>query len=140
MLSIKFTVLLFICYMKKLSLIIITLLTLANVSYASFPITEDSTNVLTAQNLVIDEDEEEEEPSWMIFIYILNAIIIIGGFFFLVRTAWRAWKKRRWWARKLLPLVILISLPTFISPYGILISIPLLLLLGIVLLYKRLAA
>jgi len=121
--------------MKKLLLLLITLFTLTNVSYASFPITEDNTE-LTAQNLLIDEDEEEE-PSWMVFIYILNAIIVIGGFFLLLRAVWRAWKKRKWWARKLLPLLILISLPIFLSPYGILISIPLLLLLGIVLLYKR---
>ena len=124
--------------MKKLLLLLITLFTLTNVSYASFPITEDNTE-LTIQNLLIDEDEEEE-PSWMVFIYILNAIIVIGGVFLLLRAVWRAWKKRKWWARKLLPLLILISLPTFLSPYGILISIPLLLLLGIVLLYKRLVA
>tara|TARA_B100000795_G_scaffold204775_1_gene158353 strand:+ start:149 stop:520 length:372 start_codon:yes stop_codon:yes gene_type:complete len=123
--------------MKKLLLIFITLITLANVSYASFPITEDSTE-LTVQNLLIDEDEEEE-PSWIVFIYILNAIIVIGSVFLLLRAVWRAWKKRKWWARKLLPLLILISLPTFLSPYGILISIPLLLLLGIVLLYRWVA-
>ena len=124
--------------MKKLLLLLITLFTLTNVSYASFPITEDNTE-LTAQNLLIDEDDQEE-PSWMVFIYILNAIIVMGGFFLLLRSVWRAWKKRKWWARKLLPLLILISLPTFLSPYGILISIPLLLLLGIVLIYKRLVA
>ena len=124
--------------MKKLLLLLITLFTLTNVSYASFPITEDNIE-LTAQNLLIDEDDQEE-PSWMVFIYILNAIIVMGGFFLLLRSVWRAWKKRKWWARKLLPLLILISLPTFLSPYGILISIPLLLLLGIVLVYKRLVA
>jgi hypothetical protein len=43
--------------MKKLLLIFITLITLANVSYASFLITEDNT-VLTAGNLVIDEEKE----------------------------------------------------------------------------------
>ena len=120
--------------MKKPLLIFIILIILANVSYASFPITEDNTE-LTVQNLLIDEDEEEE-PLWMIFIYILNAIILIGVFFLLLKAVWRAWKKRKWWARKLLPLLILISLPTFISPLGFLISIPLLLLLAIVLLYR----
>ena len=75
----------------------------------------------------------------MVFIYILNAIILIGGVFLLLRAVWRAWKKRKWWARKLLPLLILISLPAFLFPLGILISIPLLLLLGIVLLYRWVA-
>ena len=83
--------------MKELLLIFITLITLANVSYASFPITEDNT-VLTAQNLLSDEDEEEE-PSWMVFIYILNAIIVIGGFFLLLRLWWRAWKDEVKWVR-----------------------------------------
>ena len=86
--------------MKKLILLFITLTTLANISYASFPITENNT-VLTAENLVIEDpnDEEQEEPSWMVFIYILNAIILISGFYLLLRTIWRAWKKRKWWAR-----------------------------------------
>ena len=104
--------------MKKILLIFITLITLAKVSYASFPITEDN-KVLTAQNLIGDDDEEED-PSWWVLIYILNAIIVISGIYLLLRTFWRAWKKRKWWARKLLPLLILISLPTFLAPLGIL--------------------
>tara|TARA_B110000444_G_scaffold236885_1_gene249126 strand:- start:518 stop:742 length:225 start_codon:yes stop_codon:yes gene_type:complete len=73
--------------MKKILLLFITLTTLANVSYSSFPITENTT-VLTAENLVIEDpnDEEQEEPSWMVFIYILNAIILISGFYLLLRT------------------------------------------------------
>ena len=124
--------------MKKLLLIFITLITLANVSYASFPITEDNT-VLTAENLVIDEDEEEEDPSWWVLIYILNAIILISGTYLLLRTFWRAWEKRKWWARKLIPLLILISLPTFLIGYiGHLISIVLLILLGLIMLIRKL--
>ena len=125
--------------MKKILLLFITLTTLANVSYSSFPITENTT-VLTAENLVIEDpnDEEQEEPSWMVFIYILNAIILIIGFYFLLRTIWRAWGKRKWWVRKLLPLLLLISLPTFLSALGILISIPLLLLLGLIMLIRKL--
>ena len=124
--------------MKKLLLIFITLITLANVSYASFPITEDNT-VLTAENLVIDEDEEQEDPSWWVLIYILNAIILISGTYLLLRTFWRAWEKRKWWARKLIPLLILISLPTFLIGYiGHLISIVLLILLGLIMLIRKL--
>lgn len=67
--------------MKKLLLVFITLTTLTNVSYSSFPITENNT-VLTDQNLFIldPNDEEQEDPSCMVFIYILNAIILISGF------------------------------------------------------------
>tara|TARA_B100000768_G_C11072888_1_gene287366 strand:+ start:41 stop:244 length:204 start_codon:yes stop_codon:yes gene_type:complete len=67
--------------MKKLLLVFIKLTTLTNVSYSSFPITENNT-VLTDQNLFIldPNDEEQEETSWMVFIYILNAIILISGF------------------------------------------------------------
>tara|TARA_B110000495_G_C22894206_1_gene521633 strand:- start:297 stop:698 length:402 start_codon:yes stop_codon:yes gene_type:complete len=126
--------------MKKLILLFITLTTLANISYASFPITENNT-VLTAENLVIEDpnDEEQEEPSWMVFFYILNAIILISGFYLLLRTIWRAWKKRKWWARKLLPLLLLISLPTFLIGFiGPLISIILLIILGIIMLTRKL--
>ena len=126
--------------MKKLILLFITLTTLANISYASFPITENNT-VLTAENLVIEDpnDEEQEEPSWMVFIYILNAIILISGFYLLLRTIWRAWKKRKWWARKLLPLLLLISLPTFLIGFiGHLISIVLLIILGVIMLIRKL--
>ena len=73
--------------MKKLLLVFITLTTLTNVSYSSFPITENNT-VLTDQNLfiLVPNDEEQEEPSWMVFIYILNAIILISGFYLVLRT------------------------------------------------------
>ena len=125
--------------MKKLLLVFITLTTLTNVSYSSFPITENNT-VLTDQNLfiLVPNDEEQEEPSWMVFIYILNAIILISGFYLVLRTIWRAWGKRKWWVRKLLPLLLLISLPTFLSSLGILVSIPLLLLLGLIMLIRKL--
>ena len=108
-------------------------------SYSSLPISENNT-VLTDQNLfiLVPNDEEQEEPSWMLFIYILNAIILIIGFYFLIRTIWRAWGKRKWWVMKLLPLLLLISLPTFLSALGILISIPLLLLLGLIMLIRKL--
>ena len=127
--------------MKKLLLLLIALITLTNVSYASFPITENNTcEVLTATNLE-DPGDEDEDPSWGILIYILNFIIVVGGFFLLLRTWWRAWKKRKWWARKLIPLLILISLPTFLIGYiGYLISIALLILLGLIFLIKKLVS
>lgn len=125
--------------MKKLLILLITLTTLASVSYASFPI--ENNTVLIAKNLVIEvpNDKEQEDPSWWVLIYILNAIIFISGTYLLLRTFWRAWGKRKWWARKLIPLLILISLPTFLIGYiGPLISIVLLILLGLIMLTRKL--
>jgi hypothetical protein len=125
---------------EKATLYFFTLITFANVSYASFPIIENNTS-LTAVNFGDPDDEEAEDPSWWILIYILNAIILISGAYLLLRTFWRAWKKRKWWARKLIPLLILISLPTFLIGYiGHLISIALLILLGLIFLIKKLVS
>ncbi len=96
--------------MKKLLLLLITLTTFANVSFASFPITENNT-VLTTNFEDPGDEEETEDPAWWILIYILNAIILISGTYLLLRTIWRGWKKRKWWARKLLPWAILIAIP-----------------------------
>ena len=90
--------------MKKLLLLLITLTTLTNVSYASFPIAENNTVLITAN--FEDPDEEEEDPSWWILIYILNFIIVVGGFFLLLRTWWRAWRNRVRWVRILTFIVL----------------------------------
>ena len=96
---------------KKLILLLITLTTFMNVSYASFPITSNNTSeASTTISFQDPEDDEEEDPSWWILIYILNFIIVVGGFLLLLRTWWRAWKKRKQWAR-LLPWLILIAIP-----------------------------
>jgi len=125
--------------MKKLLLLFIAFITLASVSYASFPITENSTVLMSTNFEDPDEEEEQEDPSWWVLIYILNAIILISGTYLLLRTFWRAWEKRKWWARKLIPLLILISLPTFLIGYiGHLISIVLLILLGLIMLIRKL--
>ena len=97
--------------MKKLFLLFIALITLASVSYASFPITENSTVLMTTNFEDPDEEEEKEDPAWWILIYILNFIIFVGGIFLLLRTWWRGWEKRKWWARKLVPWAILIAIP-----------------------------
>ncbi|MBT4881341.1 MAG: hypothetical protein HON40_02185 [Flavobacteriales bacterium] len=128
--------------MKKLLLLLITLTILANISYASFPITENNT-VLTTTNFAVDhEDDEDNEPS--LIILILRGLLVLAvlgtALFFIIRTWWRGWKKRNWWARKLVPLVLLCLLPTFLVPYvGHLISIALLILLGLKLLIRFMA-
>ena len=58
--------------MKKLFILLITLTTLANVSFACFPITENNTYEVLTSTYLEDPDDEDEEPSWMVFVYILS--------------------------------------------------------------------
>ena len=124
--------------MKKVLFIFLTLITVSNFSYASFPILESNTEILTT---ILSEEDQEDEPSLLEAILMGILVVSILGFasYFLIRTIWRAWKKRKWWARKLLPLLLLISLPTFLIPFiGPLISIILLIILGIIMLIRKL--
>ena len=92
--------------MKKLLLLFITLTTLSSVSYASFPITENTT-VLTTSNFEIEDEEDDNEPS--LIVYILRGILLAAILFFGIRAFIRAWRNRKWWAR-LLPWAILIAI------------------------------
>ena len=87
--------------MKRLLLFSIILITLANVSYASFPITESNTEILKT---ILSEDTEEDEPS--LLVYILRGVLAVSilgfGLYFLVRTIWRAYRRDVLWVKKLL--------------------------------------
>ena len=82
--------------LKKLFFLLLILLTIIDVSYASFPITEDNTG-LTVQNLLIDEEEEEDGIKWGLLILVLSALGF--GAFFLIRAWWRAWKDDIRWVK-----------------------------------------
>ena len=103
--------------MKRLLLFSIILITLANVSYASFPITESNTEILKT---IISEDTEEDEPS--LLVYILRGILLFSilgfGLYFLIRAWRRAWRDEVKWVR--------------IFTYVILGILSLMLLLGII--------
>ena len=96
--------------MKKLLLLFITLTILANVSYASFPVTENNT-VLTSTNFAIDDSEEEEEPS--LIVLILRGLLVLAvlgtALFFIVRTWWRAWKRKVKWVRILTKVILILG-------------------------------
>ena len=96
--------------MKKLLLLFITLTILANVSYASFPVTENNT-VLTATNFAIDDGEEGEEPS--LIVLILRGLLVLAvlgtALFFIVRTWWRAWKRKVKWVRILTKVILILG-------------------------------
>ena len=74
--------------MKKLILLLITLTTLTNVSYASFPISEKNTcEVLSATNIE-DPDDDDNEPSLLVFI--LRGVLMASVLFFLIRLWWKS--------------------------------------------------
>ena len=116
--------------MKKIILLLITLTTLTNVSYASFPITE-STTIFTNEEYMLSltdnvKDAITANPDGVKDVsdrdILLGSIIpvLILGFvlYFLIRTLRRAYKRNVPWVKKLLrwkniwwlPIVILISL------------------------------
>ena len=64
-------------------------------TYASFPITENSTSdISNTINVQMDEEEEEDEPSLFVqyLLAILSLAILGFGLYFLFRAWWRAWK------------------------------------------------
>ena len=80
--------------MKKLLIILLCLFSLNTLTYASFPITENSTSdISNTINFQMDE-EEEDEPSVLVqFLLAIPIFAILGfGLYFLFRAWWRAWK------------------------------------------------
>jgi formate/nitrite transporter FocA (FNT family) len=81
--------------MKKLLLILLCLFSLNTLTYASFPITENSTSdISNTIYFQMDEEEEEDEPSLLVqyLLAILSLAILGFGLYFLFRAWWRAWK------------------------------------------------
>jgi hypothetical protein len=98
--------------MKNLLFIFITLITIANVSYASFPVTENIKSVVLAST-----DSEDPKKTPPLFVFILPWLIPLL-LFYLVRGYKRdvdwirkliRWKNI-WWLLLLLPLQILVYL------------------------------
>jgi hypothetical protein len=73
--------------MKKLILLLITLTTFNNVSYASFPITENNTcEVLSATNIEEPDHEDDGHSYWGI----LGGVLFFGTIYLLVRLFWKS--------------------------------------------------
>ena len=87
--------------MKNLLFILISLIIVANFSYASFPVTESNAEIL---NTIVSEDTEEDEPSLLEAILMGILVVSILGFalYFLIRTMWRAYRRDVPWVKKLL--------------------------------------
>jgi formate/nitrite transporter FocA (FNT family) len=79
--------------MKKLLIILLCLFSLNTLTYASFPITENSTSDIS-NTINVQMDEEEDEPSLLVqyLLAILSLAILGFGLYFLFRAWWRAWK------------------------------------------------
>jgi formate/nitrite transporter FocA (FNT family) len=79
--------------MKKLLIILLCLFSLNTLTYASFPITENSTSDIS-NTINVQMDEEEDEPSLLVqyLLAILSLAILGFGTYFLFRAWWRAWK------------------------------------------------
>ena len=94
--------------MKKIILLLITLITLTIVSYASFPISENNTCEVLSATIIQDNDDDDNEPS--LLVSILRGILVISvlGFasYFLIRAWWRAWRDRVKWVRILTFIVL----------------------------------
>ena len=80
--------------MKKLLIILLCLFSLNTLTYASFPITENSTSDISNTINVQMDEEEEDEPSLLVqyLLAILSLAILGFGTYFLFRAWWRAWK------------------------------------------------
>ena len=83
--------------MKNLLFIFISLITIANVSYASFPVVESNLKILAIEH----EDDEGDEPSLLeaILLGVLVASILGFAAFFLFNAWWRAWRDNIRWVK-----------------------------------------
>ena len=94
--------------MKYLLFIFITLITIANVSYASFPVVESNAMILAIES-------EDDEPSLLEAILMGVLVVSISGFaaYFLFRAWWRAWRDNIRWV-KILTYILLVLFLLFL--------------------------
>ena len=96
--------------MKNLLFIFITLITIANVSYASFPVVESNAKILAIES----EDDVDDEPSPLEAILMgVLVVSILGAAYFLFRAWWRAWRDNIRWV-KILTYILLVLFLLFL--------------------------
>ena len=108
--------------MKKLLLLLLCLFSLNIITYASFPITENSpsdiSNAISFQ--MADEEEGEDGVKWWLLIPLL---VTLGfGAYFLIRAWWRSWRDDIRWV-KILTYILLVPLLLYLLFLVFLVSI-----------------
>ena len=95
--------------MKKLLLILICLFSMNTLTYASFPVTEDSYSDIssTISFQMANEEDGEDEIKWWLLIPLLVALGF--GAYFLIRAWWRSWRDDIRWV-KILTYILLVPL------------------------------
>ncbi len=93
--------------MKNLLFVFISLITFANVSYASFPVVGNNTTLAL-------ESEESEGDEFSLFEAILVGVFAVSilGFaaFFLFKAWWRAWRDNIRWVKILTYIFLVLCL------------------------------
>ena len=84
--------------MRKILFILFCLFFLNSSAYASFPILESNTEIMTT---ILSEEDQEDEPSLLEAILMGILVVSILGFasYFLIRSWWRAWRDEVKWVR-----------------------------------------
>ena len=108
--------------MKKLLLILICLFSTNTLTYASFPVTEDSYSDIssTISFQMANEEDGEDEIKWWLLIPFLVALGF--GVYFLIRACWRAWRDNIRWV-KILTYIFLVPLLLYLLLLVFLVSI-----------------
>ena len=108
--------------MKKILIILLCLFSLNILTYASFPITENSlsdvSNAISFQ--MADEEEGEDRVKWWLLIPLLVALGF--GAYFLIRAWWRSWRDDIRWV-KILTYILLVPLLLYLLFLVFLVSI-----------------
>ena len=108
--------------MKKLLLLLLCLFSLNIITYASFPITENSpsdiSNAISFQ--MADEEEGEDGIKWWLLIPLLVALVF--GAYFLIRAWWISWRDDIRWV-KILTYILLVPLLLYLLFIVFLVSI-----------------
>ena len=102
--------------MKKLLLILLCLISLNGLTYASFPILENSTTDISNAISFQMADEEEEEDDGVKWWLLIPFVVALGfGAYFLIIAWWRSWRDDIRWVKiltyiLLAPLLLLLLL------------------------------
>ena len=85
--------------MKKIILLLISLTTIVNVCYASFPITENiSSDISNTIDFQIDDDKKGDNGvKWWLLIPVV--LVLASAAYFLFKLWWRAWRDDIRWVK-----------------------------------------